>query len=1069
MAPGVRRTTFTAFSLALLPLVVQPQVRGERGTQRLELAIVATTDIHGRVRAWDYYDDREDSARGLTRVASIVDSLRKTHAGRVLLVDAGDFLQGTAFSLAAARDSLLIPHPTVAAMNAMGYDAAALGNHEFDFGLPMLERVAREARFPLLAANAQRPNGTHPFPAYRIVERAGLRIAIVGATQPGAAVWNRHLLQGRLTIGPIVPAVRRAVTEARRAGADVTIAVLHSGLDEPTSYDPGSASAENVVEKVAREVPGLDLVVFGHTHRELAGRQVGRTMVVQPPYWASGATVTTLALQRITGQPWRVVSRRSVLVRAADWPEHPSVVAAADRGHRAALAYARTVIGRTSSIWRADSARVADTPIVDFILEVQRRAAGAQLASTAAFDLAAKLDSGPITVAHLARLYPYENTLKAVRITGRQLREYLEHSARYFRTFDPSDSLSPLVEPAIPGYNFDIVAGVDYVLDLTQPPGARVVRLDYRGRQVADSDTFTLALNSYRQSGAGGFDMLRAAPVVYDRQESLRELLVAEVARRGTIEPTDYFRPNWRIVPEKAVGRAYREMLAGRQRAEQVRTLPPVAERGAAHLRQGRWLRVISINDFHGALEPRRDANGVRRGGAAALAAYVARARAECRPPACTSILLDGGDEFQGSAVSNLAYGRPVVKLFERLGVAAAALGNHEFDWGQDTLRARMRDAPYAILAANVLDSLGRDVPWIRDDTVVSLGTVRVGIVGAATVTTPSVTRPSYVADLRFADPAPVVDARARDLRRRGADAVVVVAHAGAFCQRPPVAECSGEIVDLAMRVRERVDAIVSGHTHSAIATTVRGIPILQARSYGSAIGVADIPLDPGYTPVVELRDVFPDSIVPDPEVDSLVRALVEPLRPLLERPVARIAERMAPGARGTLGNLIADAQRSAGSADLAVMNVGGVRAPLDTGLVTYGSLFEVQPFGNRLVKLRVRGSDIRAYLERILSRREINAHLSGATVVYDSTRQAGRRIVSVTLSGGRSLDDTTVYSVVMNDFMAAGGDGLGLGAAALSSQELNLVDLDALIAYLQAQPQPVLAPRDPRWVLHRP
>jgi 2',3'-cyclic-nucleotide 2'-phosphodiesterase (5'-nucleotidase family) len=177
----------------------------------------------------------------------------------------------------------------------------------------------------------------------------------------------------------------------------------------------------------------------------------------------------------------------------------------------------------------------------------------------------------------------------------------------------------------------------------------------------------------------------------------------------------------------------------------------------------------------------------------------------------------------------------------------------------------------------------------------------------------------------------------------------------------------------------------------------------------------------------------------------------------------------MSAGARGPLGNLIADAQRWAGSADLAVMNAGGVRAALDTGVATYGSLFEIQPFGNRLVKLRVRGRDLRAYLERIVARREPNAHLSGVTVVYDSTRAPGNRIVSLTLAGGRPLADDSVYSIVMNDFMVAGGDGLGLGAAALSSEELNIVDLDALISYLEAQPKPVRAPRDQRLVLRRP
>src|SRR5688572_6674549 len=278
---------------------------------------------------------------------------------------------------------------------------------------------------------------------------------------------------------------------------------------------------------------------------------------------------------------------------------------------------------------------------------------------------------------------------------------------------------------------------------------------------------------------------------------------------------------------------------------------PPATSAAGPHLASGRWLRILATNDFHGALEPRRDSRGVSRGGAATLAAEIRRARAECHAPGRVAILLDGGDEFQGTPASNLSFGRPVVTLFNRLGRAAAALGNHEFDWGQDTLRARMREARYPILGANVTDATGRDIAWIPDDTVITAGRVRVGIVGIATVQTPTTTKPANVADLRFVDPIPVVNRSAKALRARGAQIVVVVAHAGAFCSQTPTPSCDGEIVDLALGLTERVDAIVSGHTHSPVTTVINGIPIVQARSHGSALGVLDVSLE-GVSPKIE-------------------------------------------------------------------------------------------------------------------------------------------------------------------------------------------------------------------------
>jgi 2',3'-cyclic-nucleotide 2'-phosphodiesterase/3'-nucleotidase len=272
---------------------------------------------------------------------------------------------------------------------------------------------------------------------------------------------------------------------------------------------------------------------------------------MQPKNWAQSVGVAHLLVEPRNGR-WRVTSRRSTLVQVAHHRETPAVLAVTEEGHREAVQYSTTAIGTTPAVWRADSARVVDTPIMDFVLEVERKASGAQLASTAVFDTRASLGPGPVTVARLAALYPYDNTLRAVKISGAQLRAYLEQSARYFRRREDG---SVDVDPQIPGFNYDVVAGVDYTLDVSRPIGERVVQLDYDGRAVVPTDTFTLALNNYRQTGGGGFSMLRGAPVVYDRQLEIRQLLIDEVRSRGTIRPSDYFHPNWRIIPTSAIGR----------------------------------------------------------------------------------------------------------------------------------------------------------------------------------------------------------------------------------------------------------------------------------------------------------------------------------------------------------------------------------------------------------------------------------------------------------------------------------------------------------------------------------
>ncbi|MEJ7812037.1 MAG: 5'-nucleotidase C-terminal domain-containing protein [Gemmatimonadaceae bacterium] len=1049
----------------------------------VELLVVGTTDQHGRVRGWDYYGNAADGQHSLASAATIVDSLRASAPDRVVLVDAGDLLQGNPLTYVAARIAPELPHPVIAAMNAMGYDAAAVGNHEFNYGLPTLMAAVGQASFPFLAANVYRPDGTRAFPASRMFTRAGVRIGIVGATTPGAAVWDRDKLEGKLVFRDIVPEVRSAVRELRSQGADVVIVTIHSGLNEPASYDSVSAQlpGENVSARVAREIEGIDVVSYGHTHRQLADTTIGTTLLMQAKNWATSVAVATLRLERraadsAAGPQWRVVARQGTLITTAQHPEAARVLAATQAAHDRTVQYVGTTIGTTASGWRADSARVADSPLTDFVLEVERKASGAQLASTAAFSLGASLDSGAISVAEVARLYPYENTLKAVRVTGRQLRDYLEYSARYFGTYGTG---APAVDSTVPGYNFDIVAGANYTLDLSKPMGARVTRLAIGGRPVRDADTFTLALNNYRQSGGGGYAMLRDAPVVYEGQVEIRQLLIDEVKARGTLRPADYFTRNWELVPRSAIapalaamrgnafeegGRATRERAAAAAPRPAVPAPTPPRTRPAGRARR---LRIAATNDFHGALLPRADSRGVVRGGAGSLATAIRRAADECADD-CAFLLLDGGDMFQGTPASNLAFGRPVVAVYNALGYAAAALGNHEFDWGVDTLRARMRDARYRILGANVRFEDGRDVPWIPDDTLVERNGIKVGIIGLASVLTPSVTRAVNVKGLRFDGAARIVDERARALRSRGADAVVVVAHEGAFCDRTGAASCQGEIVTLAQAVTEKVDAIVSGHTHSLVETTVKGIPIVQSRSSGTALGIIDIPLGGGAT-TITVRDVVTDSLPPDPAVDSIARRAASDVAGQVNQPVAQIAAAMQKeGDEYALGNLIADAQRWAGKADFAVMNNGGIRTGLAAGQATYGSLFEIQPFGNVLHRLSVRGSDVRAYMERLLEERgeQPRYHFAGLRIAYDPTAPAGQRLRALTREDGTAIDGARTYSIILNDFLSTGGAGLDLARRAAKDETIDATDLDALMAYLRFLPQPVRAPAMERVVI---
>ncbi len=995
------------------------------------LVIAATTDVHGRLLSWDYERGRE-APLGLVRAATAVDSLRRVHGrDRVILVDAGDLLQGNGFAAYFVERRGMAVHPIIDAMNRMGYEAATPGNHEFNFGVDALWRMRRGARFPYVSANIEGAPGRQVGGAVTL-ERAGVRVAITGVTTPGVMVWDGDKVRGRISVRNMLDAAPAALAALARE-ADVTVLLAHAGLDGPSSYaESAAAPPENAVAAVIAAAPRTDLVVIGHTHREIADTTIGATLVVQPGAWARSLAVAELTLRREGGR-WRVAGKRGTLVRLDRVAPDSALTARFAPAHRAALRAADAPVGAASAVMSGARARLEDTPLVDFINAVMRRASGAELSATAAFDPRATIPAGPVRLHDLAAVYPYENTLRAVQLSGADLRAYLEHAARYYRGIGPDGQ--PVVNDSVPGYNFDIVSGAEYELDLARPLGERVVALRVHGRDVAPADSFTMALSDYRQQGGGGFPAVAAAPVVFRSDSTIRDLLVAEFRRRGTIQPEEDFARSWSIRGVAVNG------AGGHGGTDTI------------------VLRVLTTNDLHGRLTARPESWSNRRpvGGAAHIAGMMNRLEAEC---GCPTLRLDGGDVMQGTPVSNLTYGRATVDALNAMGYHAAAIGNHEFDWTVDTLAARIRQARFAWLSANIVETgpgstrAPRRPPWATPWRMVTVGPLRVALIGYTSPGTTTSTNPRNIARLGFRG-AVVVDSLVGVARAQRADFVIVLAHEGAFCDRDNA--CRGAVVDLAMDLTapHKPDLIVSGHTHSLVTTEVNGIPIVQARSGGTALGIVDLPAaGAGRAPRVRVATVWADREAPDTAVARVVVAHEAAVESLAQRPVVVLAERIARDSG--LGDMVAEANRLAAQADVGLVNATGVRRSLEAGPARWGDVFEVLPFGNYVLRLTIDGRSLRSLARHVVGRGD---HFAGLTVTLDPSRPAGERITDLTLADGRVVSDTARYTLGVLDFLANGGSGYGM-LTGLPSTNTGVTDLDAFIQYLRSRPQPVRTPR---------
>ncbi|TDC41170.1 5'-nucleotidase C-terminal domain-containing protein [Micromonospora sp. KC213] len=570
------------------PLIAGAPARAAaaKGPKTWDLTVLGTSDTHGHVYNWDYYrdaeyDDSKHNDVGVAKLATLVNQIRAERRGRATLVlDAGDTIQGTPLATYYAKQEPITvtgeTHPMANAMNVLRYDAVTLGNHEFNYGLPLLAKWIEQLGFPALAANAL--NAKTGRPAYlpyliKKVRLGGegcptLNVGILGLTNPGSAIWDKANVEGRLIFADMVESAATWVPIMRQRGADLVIVSAHGGDSGTSSYGP-ELPVENPVATIARQVPGIDAILFGHAHaevverfhtNEVTGEQV---LTAEPSKWGQRLTRMDFTVQKVRGR-WKVVAKRASMLNTNTVVEDPAVLAAVRGQHAKTVDYVNTVVAQSSQELSAAASRYRDTPILDFINHVQTEVVTKALAGTAyaslpvlsiaaPFSRTAIFPQGDVRIRDVAGLYVFDNTLEAVVLTGAEVRTYLEFSARYFQTVPVGASVDPttISDPAVPDYNYDVFSGLDYDIDVTRPVGQRITRLVLPGTDtpVTDDSRFVVAVNNYRRSGGGNFPGI-VKTQVYNEQQEIRQLLIDWAQAKGVIDPADFFVPNWRLVRE---------------------------------------------------------------------------------------------------------------------------------------------------------------------------------------------------------------------------------------------------------------------------------------------------------------------------------------------------------------------------------------------------------------------------------------------------------------------------------------------------------------------------------------
>ncbi|MCQ1987179.1 bifunctional UDP-sugar hydrolase/5'-nucleotidase [Arthrobacter sp. zg-Y844] len=550
--------------------------------QKTSVTVMGTSDMHGYVENWDYfkdgeYDDAAHNDVGLAKVSTLVDSVRADRGVEsTMLIDAGDTIQGTSLTDYFANTEPITEtgeiHPMAAAMNSMDYDAAALGNHEFNYGLELLREFEGQLDFPLLGANAVDAATDKPaFTPYIIktVKTKGnkpVKVGILGLTNPGVAIWDKNNVDGKLEFPGIVEQAQKYVPEMKARGADVVVVSSHSGTSGTSSYGD-DLPLENASTQLAETVPGIDAILVGHAHQEIPERFVAnkttgeKVLLTEPLNWGMRLSVMDFELTKVRGQ-WDVTSASASLLNANTVEADPVVSKLVAEQHQRVIDYVNTPVGNATESMPAEESRYRDTAVMDFVNSVQAQAVDRALdggpnadlpvlSLVAPFSRTAEIPAGPVTIRDLAGLYVFPNTLFGVEMTGAQVKDYLEYSAKYFTQTAPGVPVDPATltnAGGTPDYNYDMMSGVDYDIDISRPVGERIVNLSFNGAPVDPAQRFAVATNNYRQSGGGNFPHISTAPVLVNQQTEIRQLLIDYVVAQGTVDPADFAEDNWRLV-----------------------------------------------------------------------------------------------------------------------------------------------------------------------------------------------------------------------------------------------------------------------------------------------------------------------------------------------------------------------------------------------------------------------------------------------------------------------------------------------------------------------------------------
>ena len=1118
-------------------------VKEEKNT--VDLRILATTDLHANLMDHDYYTDKGDQNFGLSKAATVIKEAKaeadknknkEDEIDNAILVDNGDTIQGNPLATVYAVKNKVKPgqnYPVYEALDKLKYDAVAMGNHEFNYGLDFIKQITDKSVMKATAVNSNVydvKTGKNVFEPYKIIEEKVIdengkeqtvKVGIISVVPQQIMNWDGLHLNGKVTVKDMVESAKE-MTEKLKDKTDIIIALAHTGAGDE-NYTPGAENAAKALTKV----DGIDAIIAGHTHTTMEGT-INGVQVVQPSNWGKEVGVIDLKLEK-SGDTWTVnddeskIERKSVAGKAND----TEIVDLVKKYHDETVKFVNSAVGTTTEDLNSFFALVRDDASVELVADaqkwfVEKKIKEGQKELQAHKDLPilsvaapfkagtspsyyVDIKKGDLAVKDLSNLYIYDNTLTVVKINGAEVREWLEMASGMFNTIDPkSKEEQQLLNKDFRSYNFDIIEGITYEIDITKdnkydakgklvnPYSQRIKNVKFEGKELKDDQEFLVVTNNYRAGGGGGFPGLNDSKLVYASADENRQAIIDYIQETGTVSPKAD--NNWKIRPvnsdAKVVFNSHKdgENYLGEQSCIKVEGDNGDLTKYSYDLKSGYTqsknvdLKILSFNDLHG----QYDVDSKYGGGIANLSAYLKTLQGQND----NTLTMSAGDAVGGSpAVASLKQDQPTLEIMKEMNVDVVTTGNHEYDEGIEELARLIYGGTHSSglkwdgskdlnwITANVVAK--KDLKFGNKDikkgenildpyTVKEVDGVKVGIIGIVTTDTAKKVIPNGIKDVEFTDEVEAINKYSKELVKKGVKTIVVLSHVPTKTDK-----ATGKLIDLSedsdvynivnnKNLHEEVDVIIGADNHDyANSKIVRegkdDVIVTQAYSKGQNIGNIDLTIDRKTGDVVEssaaIISVDPSKVTPDAKVESIVAQAEADVKDALERKVGFAEEfisRSIEGVNGEaeLGRMIAEAQlwavREAGhDIDISIMNIGGVRADLKEGNITYKDIYTIQPFGNDLTKLTLTGAQLKEILEAQKIHdwfvgmqegkynRPTMLQIDGFTYTWHPEKVDEKWVVKVDkmnlnnkAKNKTEITDTTTINTVANIFLAQGGDG---------------------------------------------